>query len=119
MLASFERRRSPQARLKALVRALVDQRDLVARHGCPHGSLCQELDKRGDELQATAGSLIALPLDWAEQQFRLLGRRDARELAVALIAAYQGVALLSHTFRDPGLMTREGRRLERWIDGLA
>jgi TetR/AcrR family transcriptional regulator, transcriptional repressor for nem operon len=54
-----------------------------------------------------------------EEQFRLMGRRDARDLAIALIAAYQGIALLTNTFRDPELMTREGRRLERWIDSLA
>jgi AcrR family transcriptional regulator len=119
MLASLDRHRSPQARLKALVRVFVEQRDVAARYGCPHGSLCQELDKRDDELRDTAGALIALPLDWAEQQFRQMGRRDARDLAVALIASYQGVSLLTNTFRDPELMLREARRLERWIDSLA
>lgn len=58
-------------------------------------------------------------LAWAEQQFREMGRADARELAVALIAAYQGISLLTNTFRDPELMTTEARRLERWIDSLA
>jgi TetR/AcrR family transcriptional regulator, transcriptional repressor for nem operon len=119
MLASLERHRSPQARLKALVRAFVGQRTLVARSGCPHGSLCQELDKRDDGLRATASALMARPIDWAERQFREMGRRDARDLAVALIASYQGVALLTNTFRDPALIRREGRRLEKWIDSLA
>ena len=64
-------------------------------------------------------AMLALPIDWAEQQFRLIGRRDARDLAVALMASYQGIALLTNTFRDPELMTREARRLERWIDSLA
>ena len=59
-----------------------------------------------------------MPIDWAERQFRAMGRRDARELAVALIASYQGISLLTNTFRDPQLMAREGRRLERWIDSL-
>jgi TetR/AcrR family transcriptional regulator, transcriptional repressor for nem operon len=48
-----------------------------------------------------------------------MGRRDARDLAVALIATYQGIALITNTLRDPELMTREGKRLERWIDSLA
>lgn len=119
LLASLERHRTPQARLKALVRVFVEQRDVVARYGCPHGSLCQELDKHDDGLRETASLLVALPLDWAERQFRLMGRRDARDLAVALLSAYQGVSLLSNTFRDPALLLREGRRLERWIDALA
>ena len=59
-----------------------------------------------------------MPIVWAEQQFRAMGRRDARELAVALIASYQGIALLTNTFRDPQMMASEGRRLERWIDSL-
>jgi TetR/AcrR family transcriptional regulator, transcriptional repressor for nem operon len=37
---------------------------------------------------------------------------------VALIAAYEGVALLAATLRDPGLISAEGDRLERWIDSL-
>jgi AcrR family transcriptional regulator len=119
LLSSLERQRTPQTRLKALIRVFADQRDIVARYGCPHGSLCQELDKRDTSLRETASVLVALPIDWAEQQFRLMGRRDARDLAIALLSAYQGVSLLSNTFRDPQLLLRETRRLERWIDSLA
>jgi hypothetical protein len=57
-------------------------------------------------------------VDWAEQQFQEMGGTDAGDLAVALIAAYQGIPLLTNTFRDPGLMTGEGRRLEGWIVSL-
>ena len=116
MLNSLERHRTPQARLKALLRALTDQGELAARYGCPLGSLCSELDKRTDGLDQTAAQL-RLPIDWAEQQFRLMGRRDARDLAVAMIASYE--ELRRDTFRDPELMTREARRLEGWIDSLA
>jgi AcrR family transcriptional regulator len=118
MLSSLERHRTPQARLKALIRAFIQQRDLVAERGCPHGSLCQELDKRDDEVQQAARRLVELPLKWAQNQFSLMGRRDAQDLAVALISAYQGVSLLANTLHDADLMLREGRRLERWIDSL-
>lgn len=117
-LAALEHHRTPKARLKAFVRMLTDERELAARYGCPQGSLCSELDKRDDELSRSCGQLIRLPIEWAEDQLRAMGRRDARELAVALIASYQGIALLTNTFRDPELMAREGRRLERWIDSL-
>ena len=118
LLGALERFRSPQGRLKGFVRAIVEQRDVAARYGCPHGSLCQELGKRDDDLQRSSAELLELPVRWAEGQFREMGRRDARELAVALIAAYQGAVLLSNTFRDPDLVVREGHRLERWIDSL-
>jgi TetR/AcrR family transcriptional regulator, transcriptional repressor for nem operon len=62
--------------------------------------------------------LMRLPIDWAERQFRSMGREDARDVAITLIAAYQGAALLASALRDPGILAREGRRLERWIDSL-
>jgi TetR/AcrR family transcriptional repressor of nem operon len=117
-LAGLERHRTPKARLRALVRLFGEQRDLAAQSGCPHGTLCSELDKRHDGLDAHAAELIAIPLDWAEAQFRALGRRDARDLAVALVAAYQGASLLTNTFGDPEIMRRETARLERWLEGL-
>jgi len=57
-------------------------------------------------------------IDWAEGQFRQLGRRDARDLALSLFAGVRGAALLANTFRDPTILTRQGRHLERWIDTL-
>src|SRR5579863_635051 len=49
-LASFDRHRTPKARLKALVRDMADERELAAQYGCPMGTLCSELDKRDDDL---------------------------------------------------------------------
>ena len=122
MLETLDRRRTPQARLKGLIRALVDQRELAAKYGCPFGTLACELDKRADGLDRTAAEVLGVMVDWAERQFRAMGsgpRADARDLAVALVASYQGISLLTNTFRDAELMAREGRRLERWIDSLA
>ena len=118
VLEALERRRTPKARLKALVRELMAQRQLVADHGCPLGSLCSELDKRAGEPGPDAAELMRLPVGWAEQQFRSLGRRDAHDLALDLIAAYEGSALLASTMRDPSILSRAARRLSRWIDTL-
>jgi len=118
-LAAFDAHRTPKGRLRALVRMFGEQGGEVAEFGCPQGSLCSELDKRGDRLSNACGELMRLPVKWAEAQFREMGRRDARDLAVALIASYQGAALLANTFREPELLTREAKRLERWIDGLS
>jgi TetR/AcrR family transcriptional regulator, transcriptional repressor for nem operon len=61
---------------------------------------------------------MRIPIEWAEEQFAALGRSDAHDLAISLIASYQGSALLTNTFRDPDILAREARRLSRWIDGL-
>ena len=118
-LSALDRHRTPQGRLKGLIRLWVDQRELSAKYGCPFGTLACELDKRTDGLDRTAAEVLGILADWAEQQFRSMGRADARDLGIALVASYQGISLLTNTFRDPELMLREGRRLERWIDSLA
>ena len=107
---------TPRERLKALFGALAQQSDLIARYGCPHGSLCQELGKRAGG--APAAELMREPVEWAERQFAAMGRPDARDLAVQVIARYQGTALLTSAFRDPGLMEAEARRVAQWIDTL-
>jgi TetR/AcrR family transcriptional regulator, transcriptional repressor for nem operon len=118
-LASIEaHHRSPKGRLKALMREFVASSEIVARYGCPLGSLCSELDKRATEPGFDAAELMRLPVEWAAEQFRSLGRRDAHDLALDLLAAYEGSALLASTLRDPDVLIRAGRRLDRWIDTL-
>ena len=117
--AEVSRPERPEDRLKALVRMLTARQEMLARYGCPIGSLNSELDKRDDALRDEAGTILAGLIDWSEAQFRDLGRDDARELAVALVASYEGTALLAATLRDPGLIGTESARLERWIDSLA
>jgi AcrR family transcriptional regulator len=109
----------PAARLKALVAGWVEQRETAARFGCPFGTLATELDKRDDELGRAAAKVMRALLDWVESQFAQLGRSDAPALAVELVAAYQGMSVLTHTLRDPGLMAAQGERLQSWIDGTA
>jgi TetR/AcrR family transcriptional regulator, transcriptional repressor for nem operon len=119
MLGSLQTRRSPAARLKALANQWAQMAELVARFGCPFGTLTAELDRRDDGLDTAAAAPIGLIIDWAEDQFRQLSRRDARDLAIQLFAGVQGAALLANAFREPQLMTGQVRHLERWIDSLA
>ena len=118
MLASLEGLPAPADRLRALARSWDDMRDLVARHGCPVGNLSSELGKDEDGLERYAARSMNLIIDWAEAQFRELGCPDPRDLAITLLAGVQGAALLANTLRDPGIMTRQVRRLEDWIDSL-
>jgi AcrR family transcriptional regulator len=119
MLDTLQARRTPGARVKALAHNWVEMRELVARYGCPFGTLAAELDRRDDGLDQEAAKPIGLILDWAEDQFRQMGRRDARDLAIAFFAGVQGAALLANALRDPDIITGHVRHLERWIDALA
>ncbi|ACZ90614.1 TetR/AcrR family transcriptional regulator [Streptosporangium roseum] len=110
---------SPQERLKALLGGWTEQRELAARYGCPFGTLSSELGKRTDGLDHATAAVMRLLVDWVEQQFRTMGRDDPHDLAITLVATYQGISLLTNTFRDPELMTSQIHRLEEWIDSLA
>jgi TetR/AcrR family transcriptional regulator, transcriptional repressor for nem operon len=109
---------APKSRLKAFVREFTAQGEVVAQYGCPLGSLCSELDKRAEKPGLPVAELMRLPIEWAEDQFRSLGRPDARDLAFDLLAAYEGSALLANTMRDPDVLSRAARRIDHWIDGL-
>lgn len=113
--------REPRARLRCLVRAPLDAADRVIQFGCPHGSLCQELEKlgAGTPLARAGARLLGVYVDWAEEQFRVHGvvRREARSLATDLVGAIQGAMLLANTMRSKELLTQQLRRVERWLDG--
>ncbi|MEV7007759.1 TetR/AcrR family transcriptional regulator [Streptosporangium sp. NPDC051022] len=109
---------APADRLKALIGGWVDQRETAARYGCPFGTLATELDKRDDGLERGAAGVMRALIDWVADQFAQMGRDDARDLAIELVAAYQGMSVLTNTLRDPEVMSTQGRRLAGWIDGL-
>ena len=113
--------REPRARLRYFVRAPLDFADGVIQFGCPHGSLCQELEKLGPDapLSRAAQRLLAVYIDWAEVQFLAHGvtRREARALAADLVGAVQGAMLLAYTMRSKELLTHQLRRVEKWLDG--
>jgi TetR/AcrR family transcriptional regulator, transcriptional repressor for nem operon len=118
-LAGIDARyRAPKSRLKAMVAEFAARSEIVADYGCPFGSLCSELDKRGSESGFAVPELLRLLIDWATEQFRALGRRDASDLAFDLLAAYEGSALLANTLRDPSVLSRSARRVDRCIDEL-
>ncbi len=119
LLDSLGNRSSPRARLKALARVWLDNRDDIAANGCPIGTLCSELNKRDRALDKRAATIISTAADWIAEQFRQLGHRDAPDLAMTMLATVQGAAVLTNTLRDPSVMTSQIRRLERWIDSLA
>jgi TetR/AcrR family transcriptional repressor of nem operon len=110
--------RTPAARLKAWFRELSAQAEPISRYGCSLGTLSTELEKRAHGADRHAAQLLQAPIDWAERQFREMGRKDAAELAIQLIAAYEGSTVLAHAFGSPDLMRREARRIDRWIDTL-
>jgi AcrR family transcriptional regulator len=110
---------TPQDRLKAFVRMTADNRENLARAGCPVGSLCAELGKEEGPLAGQASRPLSLLLAWIEEQFEALGHSQAkRALGYHLLASAQGISLLANCFRDPSLVETEASMLCNWIDAL-
>jgi hypothetical protein len=58
-------------------------------------------------------------LAWVEVQFRAMGGNDdVRGLAIHLLSALQGIAVLSNSFEEPALVALETGRLKDWIRAM-
>jgi TetR/AcrR family transcriptional repressor of nem operon len=120
LFARLDRHPDPRQRLLGLLAAEREGEHALARYGCPYGSLSQELNKEDGQPATIAALLLQAYLDWAETQFRLLGKdeEEAKDLALDLIASMQGTFLLANSFRSPELLEHELQRLETWLRSL-
>ncbi len=115
----WERSGSPTERLCACVDDVSDSKDSVAAHGCPVGTYCSEVRKTAGPVATRATEIFAEHLAWIERQFRSLGKKkESYGLAVHLLSALQGAAVLAHTFHKPGMVVAETKRLKKWIRSL-
>jgi AcrR family transcriptional regulator len=115
----LDRHDDPKDRLKALVAVWISAKERVALYGCPIGSLCSELGKRDpDEISDAAGLVLGKLVALAQEQFEAMGRDDAPDLAITLVAAYEGAALLSNSLHDPKILVDQAARLTAWLDEL-
>jgi len=104
-------------RLRALIESNVKTSETTAQYGCTLGSLCQELAKFTGELSQIAAELMHRTLEWVEAQFKAMGKGEQSTiLAKYLIGSLQGVSLLTLTFKDPSLLQRQSKTLEKWLE---
>src|SRR6202166_2968307 len=115
----MDRLSSPKERLFAFVESIHRNREQLARGGCPLGGLCTELHKEGGALAKKSAALFTEPMGWIEEQFRAAGHeKDARELAVHLFSAFQGMAAVALGTNDREVVVMEAKRLKDWIGTL-
>ena len=121
MLDAWEREGAdPADRIRRFVRILIDNRAKIMRHGCPVGTLCNELAKLDHAAKNAAAAIFTAFQDWLAVQFTALGHADeADALALHLLARTQGVATLASAFRHEAFIRREVEEMEAWLVGLA
>jgi len=119
LLEELDKADSPKQRLCGFAQIKIKNRALLARYGCPVGTLCSELQKLGGAAAKKSSILFTEALAWMETQFKALGKgSDSRRLAIHLLSATQGVSVLAHTFHDPEMIEMEANRLQEWIRAL-
>ena len=108
----------PRNRLLSFLQYSITVSNGIANHGCPVGSLSQELSKNGggclDEVQTPLKDQV----DWATQQFLLLGEEDAKAMGKQFIANLQGACLLANALNDPAVLVEQVKRIQGWVDSL-
>lgn len=106
----------PAARIRSFIDMLVANRARIMAHGCPVGTLCNELAKLDHVARHRAGEIFTLFRDWLGREFARLGRSaDADALAMELLARSQGVATLASAFRDEAFIRREVAQMHAWL----
>lgn len=110
---------SPQERIRCFIRILITNRDKILLHGCPIGTLSNELGKLNHAHRPQANSLFTLFRTWLAHQFVALGRKkDADTLAMHLLARSQGVATLANAFHDEAFIKLEVEQMNLWLDAI-
>src|SRR6266487_625631 len=85
--------------------------DIAKMADVPPGNVYYYFKAKDDVIAAAIGA-------HAQQVRTALAAIDARHLALDLLAAYEGSALLANTMRDPAILSGVARRLNHWIDTL-
>lgn len=109
----------PLERIRSFVHILILNRAQIMAHGCPVGTLCNELAKLDHAAKGDAAAIFGLFRTWLVRQFEALGRAaDADDLALHVLMRSQGVATLATAFRDEAFLRREVADMDTWLAAL-
>lgn len=103
-------------RLLRFSNLLEDNRDNVIESGCPFGTLSSELAKDEPMLHKKSTEVFALLRNWMKQQFVVLGKASADELALDLLGRLQGIAVMSCAFKEVDYIKRSHQQIKDWIN---
>jgi len=108
----------PQDRLQCLLDYPLTVRRELSDNGCPLGTLSYELSHYEGALNTSSTDLIAVVLDWVQEQFEAMGKPGARALALQLVSNLQGMSLIANALRDPDVVKTMVNRTRDWLDTL-
>jgi AcrR family transcriptional regulator len=123
LLHEWDKLQAPESRLEAFIQFTCESRALLARSGCPIGTLCMDLRKEDDNFARNAAknaaTLFGEILAWLERQFREMGHGDqSRQLAQHLASTLQGASLIALVFGRREFVSEESELLRKWLGEL-
>lgn len=118
MLARCAQADDPKARLLEFLDFPVQSRQTLSAHGCPLGTLAYEISRTDDPLSQSSSALIGVVLDWCREQFKAMGKPDADQLALQLVATLQGMSLVANALNDPAIVDQLVERTRQWVQSL-
>ncbi len=107
---------NPKERLLLFCEMIVAEQKSIESFGCPMGTLTAEFAKNEPELYALTLPMFSAYREWLKEQFTKLGFSHADEEAMSLLSRVQGVAMVTHAFKDKGFLYREMERIKREIE---
>ena len=118
LFAKLEHEKDPRTRLIDYIDAMNGHRQETAKHGCPVGSLCQELAKTHPSLAEKIDAVIQLQLEWASRQFELMGESKAQDYGMQMITTLHGASIVSNALKNETIMSQQAQRLQEWIRAM-
>lgn len=107
----------PAERIRNFVQILIMNKAKIMAHGCPVGTLSNELAKLDHVAMDDAVKLFTLFREWLARQFVALGQgADADALAMHVLMRSQGVATLATAFHDEDFIRREVEDIHAWLE---
>lgn len=107
----------PRQRILHYIDILTNNQENIKQHGCPIGTLCTELAKLHHQMREDANQMLTVMRDWLTTQLKELGLgKEAKQVAMHLLARSQGIATITTAFEDQAFLRQEVKRLKLWLD---
>ncbi len=107
---------TPLERLQRYVQIANNEAANVIHYGCPMGSLNTELAKSQPKLQKISKQQFDVFKKWLKKQMKLmLPNENAEHLTMRLLVRTQGIVIMSQTYNDKNLISREVENVKLWL----
>lgn len=107
----------PKERLKMFCQMIIDEQENLEKYGCPLGTLTSEFSKHEPQLYAITLPLFQTFREWIAKEYVSLGssEKKADEKAMSLLSKVQGIAMITHVFKDKIFLQKEIAKIKTEI----